>query len=224
MARRKEQKQLARQQRTERERAAALRGQAYKYGGIAALLIGVVASVFLVVSSIRTPSASTSVGGLPGVTAETVPWAPQYAYLAQRISNLHLPPNGNESYHVHALLHVYVNGQPVTVPANVGIDPSQGIESTMHTHDTTGIIHMEAAYQYPFKLTDFMAIWGVQFTATQLGAYQSQGDSSVQLFVNGLKVDDMTSYSLKPHDSVVLAYGAPGSFPTNPPANFSAGS
>jgi hypothetical protein len=61
------------------------------------------------------------------------PWPPEHKHLQQRLDALNLPPVGDESYHIHTLLHVYVDGQPVSVPANIGIDLSQGIEPSLHT-------------------------------------------------------------------------------------------
>src|SRR5258708_5443270 len=46
------------------------------------------------------------------------------------------------SYHVHAHLTIIVNGQPVVVPANIGI-PGGRCVYWLHTHDTSGIIHVE---------------------------------------------------------------------------------
>jgi hypothetical protein len=160
-----------------------------------------------------------SVGGSSeGVRATKPPWQPEYQHLQQRLDAMKLPPVGDESYHAHALLHVYVNGQPVTVPANIGIDASRGIETSLHTHDTSGVIHMEAAHPYPFTLGDFFEVWGVRFSDTQLGAYSNSGSETVQVYVNGQRISDPASYELKAHDNIVVAYGEPGSFPKEPSA------
>ena len=161
---------------------------------------------------------ATVASGNEGVQATKPPWPPEYEHLEQRLEALNFPPVGDESYHIHALLHVYVDGQPVTVPANIGLDSAQGIEASMHTHDTSGVIHMEAAHSYPFTLGDFFRVWGVKFSSTQLGAYTNSGSKTVQVYVNGHRIDDPASYVLKAHDNIVVAYGKPDSFPKEPPA------
>jgi hypothetical protein len=179
----------------------------------------VVGGIIVVVLGAFVAALIATVGfGSEGVRATEPPWPPEYEHLQQRLEALDLPPVGDESYHVHALLHVYVDGGAVTVPANIGIDLSQGIESSLHTHDTSGVIHMEAVHSYPFTLADFFEVWGVRFSSTQLGAYSDSGSKTVQVYVNGHQISDPTSYVLKADDNIVVAYGEPGSFPKNPSA------
>jgi hypothetical protein len=42
------------------------------------------------------------------------------------------------TFHIHALLSIYNQGLLVTVSAGVGIDDRDRVESSPHTHDTTG--------------------------------------------------------------------------------------
>jgi hypothetical protein len=46
------------------------------------------------------------------------------------------------AYHVHAHLAIFIEGQPVTVPANIGIHAT--CIAWLHTHATDGVIHVEA--------------------------------------------------------------------------------
>lgn len=177
-------------------------------GGIIVVVLGAFAVALI---------ATIGIGG-GGLQATEPPWPPEYEHLQQRLQALDLPPVGDQSYHVHALLHVYVDGEPVTVPANIGIDSSEGIESSLHTHDTSGVIHMEAVHPYPYTLGDFFEVWGVRFSGTQLGAYTNSGSKTVQVYVNGHQIGDPTSYVLKADDNIVVAYGEPGSFPKEPSA------
>lgn len=158
-------------------------------------------------------------GALPGLQETQAPWLPEYTSLVARYQALQFPPNGDESYHIHALLHVYVAGQPVTVPANLGISMAARLESPLHTHNTSGIIHVEAGRPFPFRLADIFAVWGVAFTDHQLGGYIDSGDERVRVYVNGQPVVDPTHYVLKDRDNIVVAYGASDSFPTEPPSD-----
>ncbi|GAC1398170.1 MAG: hypothetical protein NVSMB52_11720 [Chloroflexota bacterium] len=158
-------------------------------------------------------------GVLPGLQETLVPWQPEYDHLVERYRELNFPPNGDESYHIHALLHVYVQGQSVTVPANIGISAVDQLESPLHTHDTSGIIHIEAGQPFPFRLADIFAVWGVVFTDHQLVGYKNLGQKTVHVFVNGEHLVDPTHYEIRPHDNIVVAYGRPGSFPIQPPTD-----
>lgn len=145
------------------------------------------------------------------------PWAPQSEGLRDRVKAAGFPPVGDESFHVHALLSVYVNGKPVPVPTNIGIDPRSGYHSPLHTHTPDGIIHFEADEPASFSLQQVFSTWGVDFTADRLGAYTTKGDERVQVYVNGQPAVDPVDYQLQQGDNIVVAYGRDGSFPTKPP-------
>ena len=49
---------------------------------------------------------------------------------------------------------------------------------------------------------------------------QQPGQISLQVYVDGKKVADPVNYKMQRHDTIVVAYGQPGSFPTSIPANF----
>jgi len=153
------------------------------------------------------------------------PWAPDYSGLVQRLATLRLPAPSDVAYHVHAILHVYVDGRQVPVPAEIGIDQQEGVLAPLHTHDASGVIHMEAVRPFPFRLADFFDVWGVVLTPTQLGGYRDHGAERVHVYVDGrpLRMADPTQYVLRRHDNVVVAYGRDGSFPALPSAAALAG-
>ena len=213
------QKQLRvqhRQERLARERASAAAARRDRWLRRGALAVVGVAAFPLVITAIL---GATGAGNTEGLASGPAPWPAETAHLRARLTTLKFPPNGDESYHIHALLHVYVDGAPVIVPADIGISAADRIESPLHTHDITGIIHIEAGQRHDFKLADFFAVWGVTFSDPQLGGYHNAGDRTVQVFANGQAVSDPASYVVHAHDNIVVAYGAPGSFPTQPPAD-----
>lgn len=136
---------------------------------------------------------------------------------------MNLPVQSDVIYHVHAMLRVYVNGKQITVPSQVGIDPQGQYLAPLHTHDSSGIVHMEANQVYPFTLGQFMTIWGVKFTDYRIGSYVSSGTSTLAAYVNGKRIQDAVNYKMQPHDLIVVGYGPPGSFPTSYKATFPAG-
>ena len=233
MASRKEEREQRRAERREAEKrdaAAARRRQLVGYGVAGLLTLAVVIGIVVVITSGGSSSSSSATNGnsVPpaaevGVQTTPPPWDPEYDHLSERLQALGLPGLNEQIFHIHALLHVYVNGKPVTVPANIGLKEPTGPFSPIHTHDTSGIVHMEADQEYPFTLGEFFAVWGVKFSNDQIGPYKSKGDEKLSVYVNGKKVSDPVNYVMKDHDVISVGYGKPGSFPTNPPANFPAG-
>lgn len=107
------------------------------------------------------------------------PWEPQTAGLRERVEEAGFPPVGDESFHVHALLSVYVEGEQVRVPANIGIDPQSGFHSPLHTHTPDGVIHFEADDPSPFTVQQVFSMWGVDFGRDRLGAYTPEGENQI---------------------------------------------
>lgn len=223
MSSRKEQKEKLRQERLEREKAAAAtagRRRRLQIGGGVALLAAIIAVVVVLVagsggggSSTASTGGSNGVGDPSGLQIDAAPWKPEYSFLAQRLAAFNFPQQTDIGYHVHAELKVYINGKQTTVPANLGIDPQGRFISPIHTHDTSGVVHMESTKFYPFTLGEFINVWGVKFTDTQLGEYKVGNGNVLQLWVNGKQVADPVNYKMKAHDIMILGYGKPDSFP-----------
>jgi hypothetical protein len=73
--------------------------------------------------------------------------------------------------HIHPRLNVTVDGNSITVPQNIGIDESlwkdhsldkYGVQGAapLHTHDTSGTIHVESNVVRNYTLGEFLNIWG----------------------------------------------------------------
>lgn len=147
------------------------------------------------------------------------PWPPVYEELSTRVEELGFPPSGDESYHAHALVSIFADGKPVEVPRNIGIDPTAGGHSSLHTHTSDGVIHMEADDPYPYKLTDLLGVWGVTFDGTSLGGLRPSQGEVFEIYVNGERAEDPMKVEMNDGDNIVIGVGAPDSFPTEPPAD-----
>jgi hypothetical protein len=64
----------------------------------------------------------------------------------------------NEDYHIHALLSIYQDGIRLGLPESIG--RGSGCSYEMHTHDITGIMHIETDVPKVFTLGQFFALWG----------------------------------------------------------------
>ena len=183
------------------------------YGSLVGLL-ALAVSVAGCGSSAGAPSGLTISG--PGLQTSKPPWAPEYRHLAQRLQEIGIPPGGTETFHIHALLHIYVNGLLSPLPKNIGIDSAKGLESSLHTHDSTGIIHMEAPHPFHYTLGDFFSVWGVKLGPAQVGGLTGYGGDHLHFYLNGKPLSNPAALVLKKGDSVVIGYGPDSSFPHNP--------
>jgi hypothetical protein len=182
-------------------------------------LIAVLAGLLVLVAA-GCGSSNDAPAGLvisgPGLQAGQPPWPAEYKHVAQRLKQLGLPPGGKETFHIHAMLHIYVNGLLVPLAADIGLDPAKGVESSLHTHDRTGVIHMEASHPFNFTLGDFFAVWGVKFGPGQLGGLTGYGGEKLHFYLNGHPLGNPAAHVLHNNDSVVIGYGADNSFPHAP--------
>ena len=70
----------------------------------------------------------------------------------------------SEIYHIHALLSIYRNGQRLALPDSIG--RGSGCNYEMHTHDGTGVLHIEADVPKTFTLGQFFSLWGQTLSTT----------------------------------------------------------
>jgi hypothetical protein len=150
--------------------------------------------------------------GSPGSSDD--PFAPQYEGLEDRRISAGVPTmaeGGGE--HFHPFLEVYVRGEQVPVPANIGIDPAQPPElmAGLHTHDTTGTIHNEAGTGS--TLGQFFEVWGVEFTPSRLGPYEASGEERVRMWVDGEPSKDFADLKLADGQQIVVAFGSDAETP-----------
>ena len=134
------------------------------------------------------------------------PWSSGSRYLPQRLgaSGLQALTMEGAALHIHQHLDVYVDGRRVPVPALVGIDPATGFLTQIHTHDASGIVHVESGARSTFTLGQFFCEWGVELTAHCLGPYHG----AVSWWVNGARMHgDPSRLVLAQHQEIVLAVG-----------------
>ncbi len=158
------------------------------------------------------PAKGAVVTGL-GVQTTSPPWTAEYAHIKQRLAARHLPAPGKERFHVHQLLHIYADGILVPVAANVGIDESQHVETALHTHDQSGVIHMEADRPFRATLGDFFKVWGLAFGPDHIGGLKASGDKALQVFVNGRPITDPAAHVFAKNDDIVIVSGSTDGVP-----------
>lgn len=129
------------------------------------------------------------------------------------INGISCDANEQLSYHIHAHLTMYINGQKAQLPQSIGIASDGSCIYWLHTHDTSGVIHIESPTRKVYTLGTFLQEWSQRFP--QL-TYPTQLDqtSGWQVYVNGKPYSgDFHNIPLDSHTLITLAYNSPGITP-----------
>jgi hypothetical protein len=143
--------------------------------------------------------------------ASSVSW-PAPADASAQVKAAGLPMLGQEGQvlHIHSHLDIFVDGKTVTVPAEIGIDVSKQQISPLHTHDTSGVVHIESPVQADFTLGQFMTEWNVPITKDGIGSFKTGGGKELHVYVNGKEqTGDPASIKLAAHEEIAVVFGAP---------------
>jgi len=175
------------------------------------------------------PAAPVNVDALPGIQTGPEPWLSEQNYLRDRLKVIGLPALLEEgsAMHAHQHLDLYIKGKYVQVPSMIGISLTERFISPVHTHDTTGEIHIESPTVQSYNLGQFFDIWGVRFSSKCIGAYCEDPQNTIKVFLDGRAVSgDPRLLELKDHLEIVVTYGTPSELPNPIPSehHFSAGS
>lgn len=133
----------------------------------------------------------------------------------QQVAGLNCLAQLSEPYHHHAHLSLFINGVQYAFPMGVGMyQPGAGKSGYiyhqtclyfLHTHDRTGILHMESKTLTPFTLGTLFKLWGEPLSSTQIAQYTGP----VSIYVNGTldTTDPIASVPLNPGDDITLVIG-----------------
>ncbi len=111
----------------------------------------------------------------------------------------------NLKLHIHSKLEILINGKKEAIPANIGVLP--GTLRPIHTHDTSGEIHIEGPCQRDFTLGDFFKIWNKQFNRECIFEHCAN-NGSLEFKVNGLSNSDFQDYKMKNEDIISIIYNS----------------
>ncbi len=67
-------------------------------------------------------------------------------------------------------LSITVDGQPVALAPQIGVDAKRAVQAPVHTHDASGTVWVEGRDVDRVTLGMLFTVWGVRFTDTCLGA------------------------------------------------------
>ncbi len=170
-----------------------------------------------------TPSASLSYHELSGMQTGAPPWGTELGTLRARLEADGLPVLEKEVTDIHFHLHldVLVDREPVTVPEGMGFGSDIGVISPIHTHDTSGVIHVESPSGRTYTLGQLFDVWGVRFSDRCLGEC-AESDREVRVFADGTELtQDPRLLVLGRHQEIVVTLGTSDQVPDPVPSEYS---
>jgi hypothetical protein len=108
------------------------------------------------------------------------------------------------AFHIHPTLRIVINGKDIEVPPDIGIRSS--CMNALHTHDLSGVIHVESPQTREFTLADFFAVWEQPFSEYEILTYKANASHRIRVSVNGVDVDTYETTTLKDKDEIIINY------------------
>jgi hypothetical protein len=99
------------------------------------------------------------------------------------------------AFHIHTKLNITINNESYPIPASIGIIPNNCIY-WLHTHDGSGIIHVESPVEKEFTLGQFLHIWN-KFNSSDTEVQDITNhiiNGTVVVYINGTQMNNNTDY------------------------------
>jgi hypothetical protein len=158
----------------------------------------------------------------PGAQAgggSTVPQAPIHSIVPEIWGTFDSPPAnvrqtaaeagikvlGSEGtlVHFHARVQIIDGNGQLLIPANLGI--GNGYITELHTHDESGILHIEAASAGTWRLGQFFTEWGHPISRQGIAPLTVPAGSTMHVFVNGVETNaDPATIVLDDHMDIAI--------------------
>ena len=142
-----------------------------------------------------------------GVFSATAPRAPA----ALTIDGVQCSSFEQLVFHIHSHLDIFINGKPFTIPAQIGIIPGKCFY-WLHTHDESGVIHIESPVNRNYTVGQFFDIWNQKLNNTQVLDNAANSKNALSVYLNGVKIPTGVNYrdiKLGAHDEIAIVYGSP---------------
>ena len=107
-------------------------------------------------------------------------------------------------FHIHPQLEIIIDGQKQEIPVNIGI--TNFCMNALHTHDTSGVIHVESPEKRDFTVADFFAVWGKPFSKDQILDSKADDTHMIKVTVDTVEVDSYENTVLRDGEKIVISY------------------
>jgi len=102
-----------------------------------------------------------------------------------------------EGMHIHPVVSVMINGVAQQVPSEIGVSPGLWVDHSLdqygigmaplHTHDSSGQVHVESNTARSFTLQEFLGIWGQRVDAGQVLGHNVDAGHRAYFVVDGVE-------------------------------------
>ena len=167
---------MSRKQRRELERQMARRRELMFYAAVAGAIVVAASALVVFGNPVANPATQNPVGN-NGVISNT-------------------------PMHIHPHIAIFDGATQATIPEDIGrnparyqdhtldqyIDPAHGTQgqlSPIHTHDSSGDIHVEASVTRAFTLAEFFSVWGQPFNSGRCVNLVADSNHRLSMTVNG---------------------------------------
>ena len=174
--------------------------------------------IVLALTLLATACGGSNSGG-SSLTLNTgpAPW-PNPDNVADRIDAAGLPSSSTESLtvHYHSHVDIFVNGKSEPIASSIGRE-DQSLFSPLHTHATSGLIHIEAPQDQHFTVGMLFTEWGVRLTNDCIGGYCSP-DTKLTAYLDGTSyTQPISTIILEKGEEIAIVIGSP---PANIPSSW----
>ena len=109
--------------------------------------------------------------------------------------------------HIHPQLEIFINGERQIIPGNIGLVGH--VQTGVHTHDTTGVLHFEKSgvvLRDDLRLSALFNSWGEEFSSECILDSCNGPDGTVRMTVNGQENSVFENYIVRDRDSIEIRY------------------
>lgn len=133
----------------------------------------------------------------------------------QQVAGVNCRQSLNNLYHHHVHLSMFVNGTQIALPRGTGMK-NPGTNSFvyhadcfyfLHTHDATGIIHIEPPTGSTYNLHQYFKIWGEPLSTNGFAGFTGP----VAVYIDGTLQPgvDPNTVAFSPYEEITLVIGTP---------------
>ncbi|HJZ19115.1 MAG TPA: hypothetical protein VJ208_03350 [Candidatus Nanoarchaeia archaeon] len=121
-------------------------------------------------------------------------------------SEINIGSHQNIALHIHSDLSIFINGEEFFIPANIGI--GSDYMRPLHTHDSSGEIHIEGPYARDFTLGEFFGVWDKVFNSSCILDYCAENEKAgeLKMYVNSRESFEFENHVLKDGNEIKIEY------------------
>lgn len=103
------------------------------------------------------------------------------------------------------MINILVSGKEQQIPNSFGRKNKQCLNE-IYSDDSNGIINIKTNEFKSFTLGNFFNVWGESFNKDELLGYKTSNNRTLEVYVNGIKVNTYENTPLFPNSRIQIVY------------------